>query len=159
MTLATGVSMFSKVRLFLSLQIVHMRQEGIKFQTPEDLFPNQFHQPNNKFGTLSGSTQSIPTNWKTKFQSCRANQQCKRRWSTVSSAFLHIQHQPANTKPFFFKLSQVRIRPQAICFFTYSKILWRVSPLHLFYMCTATFCFFFTCNWMLHSFDSYLRND
>jgi hypothetical protein len=47
MTLAKGVSMFSKVRLFLSLQIVHMRHEGIKFQTPEDLFPNQFHQPNN----------------------------------------------------------------------------------------------------------------
>jgi hypothetical protein len=40
-TLATGLSTFSKVRLFLSLQIVHMRQEGIKFQTPEDLFSCQ----------------------------------------------------------------------------------------------------------------------
>jgi hypothetical protein len=47
MTLAKGVSIFSKVCLFLSLQIVHMRQEGIKFQTPEDLFPNQFHELNN----------------------------------------------------------------------------------------------------------------
>jgi hypothetical protein len=46
MILAKGVSLFSKVRLFLSLQIVHIRQEGIKFQTPEDRFPNQFHQPN-----------------------------------------------------------------------------------------------------------------
>ena len=101
MTLATGVSMFSKVRLFLSLQIVHMSQEGIKFQTPEDLFPNQFHQPNNRFETWSRSTQSIPTNWKTTFQSCLATQQCNRRWSTVSSAFLHMQHQPANIKPFF----------------------------------------------------------
>ena len=44
--LAEGVSLFSKVRLFLSLQIVHIRQEGIKFHTPEDLFPNQFHQLN-----------------------------------------------------------------------------------------------------------------
>ena len=51
MTLAKGVSMFSKVHLFLSLQRVHMRQEGIKFQTPKDLFPNQFHQPNNKSET------------------------------------------------------------------------------------------------------------
>jgi hypothetical protein len=58
MTLAKGVSMFSKVRLFLSLQIVHIRHEGIKFQTPEDLFPNQFHQPNNSSETWSGSTQS-----------------------------------------------------------------------------------------------------
>ena len=40
MILAKGVSLFSKVRLFLSLQIVHIRQEGIKFQTPEDRFPN-----------------------------------------------------------------------------------------------------------------------
>ena len=38
-------SVSSKVRLFLSLQMVHIRQEGIKFQTSEDLFPNQFHQP------------------------------------------------------------------------------------------------------------------
>ena len=51
MTLAKGVSMFSKVRLYLSLQIVHIRHEGIKFQTPKDLFPNQFHQPNNKSET------------------------------------------------------------------------------------------------------------
>ncbi len=51
MTLATSVSMFSKVRLFLSLQIVHIRHEGIKFQTPEDLFPNQFHHPNNSSET------------------------------------------------------------------------------------------------------------
>jgi hypothetical protein len=50
-TFARGVSMFSKVRLFLSLQIVHIRHEGIKFQTPEDLFPNQFHQPNNNSDT------------------------------------------------------------------------------------------------------------
>ncbi len=46
MVLAKGVSLFSKVRLFLSLQMVHIRQAGIKFQTPDERFPNQFHQPN-----------------------------------------------------------------------------------------------------------------
>ena len=35
MILAKGVSLFSKVRLFFSLQVVHIRHEGIKFQTPE----------------------------------------------------------------------------------------------------------------------------
>jgi hypothetical protein len=51
MILAKGVSLFSKVQLFLSLQIVHIRQAGIKFQTPKERFPNQFHQPNNTSGT------------------------------------------------------------------------------------------------------------
>ena len=35
MIFSKGVSVSSKVRLFLSLQMVHIRQEGIKFQTPE----------------------------------------------------------------------------------------------------------------------------
>ena len=60
-TLATGLSTSSKVRLFFSLQIVQMRQEGIKFQIPEDLFPNQFHQPKSRSGTCDGITQSTPT--------------------------------------------------------------------------------------------------
>ena len=38
--------------------------------------------------------------------------------------------------------------------FTYSRILWLLDPLHLFYMCTSAFCFFITCNLMLYSFDS-----
>jgi hypothetical protein len=50
MILAKRVSLFSKVQLFLSLQRVHIRQAGIKFQTPEECFPNQFHQPNNTSG-------------------------------------------------------------------------------------------------------------
>ena len=62
MILAKGVSLFSKVRLFFSLQVVHIRHEGIKFQTPEDRFPNQFHQPNSTSEIRDGSTQSIPTN-------------------------------------------------------------------------------------------------
>jgi hypothetical protein len=60
-SLAIGVSWSSKIRLFLSLQIVHIRQEGIKFQIPEDLFPNQFYQPKSKSGTCDGITQSTPT--------------------------------------------------------------------------------------------------
>lgn len=38
--------------------------------------------------------------------------------------------------------------------FTYSRILWLLDPLHLFYMCTSAFCFFIPCNLMLYSFDS-----
>ena len=77
--LAKGISLFSKVRLFLSFHKVHITQEGIKFHTLEDLFPNQFHQPNKTSTTLDGNTQSIPTNLNTKLQSCLATEQCKKR--------------------------------------------------------------------------------
>jgi hypothetical protein len=50
-SLSIAVSLFSKEWLFCSRQMVHIKQEGIKFRTPEDFFPNQFHQPNNKSET------------------------------------------------------------------------------------------------------------
>ncbi len=37
--LPNPISQFSKVLLFPSLQMVHIKHEGIKFQTPEDCFP------------------------------------------------------------------------------------------------------------------------
>jgi hypothetical protein len=69
-SLSKAISLFSKVRLFRSLQIVHIKQEGIKFHNPEDFFPNQFHQQiiNSKLDSeapkppqTSGTTNSITT--------------------------------------------------------------------------------------------------
>jgi hypothetical protein len=39
--------------------MVHIRQEGIKFHTAEEFFPNQFHHPKRSSMTLFESTQSI----------------------------------------------------------------------------------------------------
>jgi hypothetical protein len=71
-SLSKAVSLFSKEWLFRSRQIVHLRQEGIKFHTPKDFFPNQFHQPNNKFETRFWSTQTIPNEQNTKLHNNRA---------------------------------------------------------------------------------------
>ena len=65
-SLSKAVSLFLKVRLFSSRHMVHIRQEGIKFHTPKDFFPNQFHQPNKRSETRFESTQSIPTERNTK---------------------------------------------------------------------------------------------
>jgi hypothetical protein len=54
--LSIAVSLSSKVRLFLSHQIVHIRQEGIRFHTSEDFFPNQLCQPYKRSETRDGST-------------------------------------------------------------------------------------------------------
>ena len=42
----------SKMRLFLSLEIIHITQCVTRFQTFEECFPNQFLQPANKLITL-----------------------------------------------------------------------------------------------------------
>jgi hypothetical protein len=82
MILAKGVSLFSKLRLFLSLQIVHIRKAGIKFQTPEECFPNQFHQPNNTSGKSVTCLQLITI----------TNHDCKRTCKNLRtvSAFLFV---------------------------------------------------------------------
>ena len=47
----------SKMRLFLSLQIIHITQCGTKFQTFEECFPKQFLQPASKSIILLGRNQ------------------------------------------------------------------------------------------------------
>ena len=97
-SLANGVSWSSKIRLFLSLQIVHIRQEGIKFQTLKHLFPNQFHQPKSISGTWEGITHSIPTNWNTKPHNCLAAQQCN-EWMKLHECLCAIEKGRVKTVP------------------------------------------------------------
>ena len=47
----------SNMRLFLSLQIIHITQCGTKFQTFEECFPKQFLQPASKSIILLGRNQ------------------------------------------------------------------------------------------------------
>ena len=56
----------SNMRLFLSLQIIHITQCGTKFQTFEECFPNQFLQPASKSITLLGRTQETSKDLKAK---------------------------------------------------------------------------------------------
>jgi hypothetical protein len=50
--LPTGLSISSKVQLFLSRHKVHNKQEVIKFHTLEQVFLNQFHHPKRSSTTL-----------------------------------------------------------------------------------------------------------
>ena len=58
------------------------------------------------------------------------------------------------TQEFWLSRSWKFIWPGVHLLFTYSRILWLLDPLHLFYMCTSAFCFFIPCNLMLYSLDS-----
>ena len=60
------LSTSSKVRRFLSFQIHHRMHNGTKFQTWDECFPNQFHQPKSKSGIDLGITQDKPKVIKTK---------------------------------------------------------------------------------------------
>ena len=86
-------SIFSKVRLLLSLQIYHINHNGVQFQISEECFPNQFPHPSKRSFTLSGITHATPKDLKTKFHNQWASPQWSKRWSIDSPSHLHMQHQ------------------------------------------------------------------
>ena len=113
MILPTECSWFSKIRPFRSRHMFHIIQWGIKFQILEDFRPHQLCQPAKKSLTVSGKTQETPYAQRTKFHNSLATLQWSNKWLTDSPLFLHMQHQPAITKPLLMRLSQVKIQPQA----------------------------------------------
>ena len=56
----------SNMRLFLSLQIIHITQCGTKFQTFEECFPKQFLQPASKSIILLGRNQETSKDLRSK---------------------------------------------------------------------------------------------
>ena len=101
----------SKERQFHSVQIIHIKQPGTKFQISELCFPSQCYQQNNKSATEPGMTQSIPNNWSIYVHKEWAIGQKSNRWSTNSALQQHMQQRFAKGRPRSIRFSKVRIWP------------------------------------------------
>ena len=75
-SLSPGSTKFSKMRLFCSLQIIHITQFDTKFQIYDECLPNQFLQPANKSITLLGKTQVTTNDLKAKLHYLDTTPQC-----------------------------------------------------------------------------------
>jgi hypothetical protein len=73
--LPTKLSIFSKVGLFLSRHMVHIKQDGTMFHTPKEVFPNQFHHPKRSSTIRSESTQTMPKDQTSKLHNSLATPQ------------------------------------------------------------------------------------
>ena len=65
----------SNMRLFLSLQIIHITQCGTKFQTFEECFPKQFLQPASKSIILLGRNQETSKDLRAKLHDRKTSPQ------------------------------------------------------------------------------------
>ena len=63
---SSELSMSSNVLQFHSLHRHHIKHNGAKFQTLDECFPNQFHQPKRVSATNLSKTQEIPKDLKIK---------------------------------------------------------------------------------------------
>ena len=77
----------SNMRLFLSLQIIHITRCGTKFQTFEECFPNQFLQPASKSITLLGRTQETSKDLRAKLHN-------RKNLTTECEFFFFFKYQP-----------------------------------------------------------------
>ena len=59
-------SMSLKVLQLRSLQIHHIKHNGIEFQMVDECFPSQFHPPKRISETVHGKTHGTPNDLKTK---------------------------------------------------------------------------------------------
>ena len=78
-SLSLGSTKFSKIRLFCSLQIIHIAQFDTKFQIYDECLPNQFLQPANKLLNLLGKTQVTTNDLKAKLHYLDTTPQCNQR--------------------------------------------------------------------------------
>ena len=109
----TDFSNPSKVLAFLSCQILHTRQWGITLQITTLLpLPNLPCQLAKSSTTPFSITQWTPKRENSILQSSWAIEQWRSRWSIVSPALLHMQHQSIMISHRFLRLSTVRIFPR-----------------------------------------------
>ena len=99
----------SKHLLFISCHKHQNRQVGSIFQTAALLDFPEDHQQASKSTTRLGITQANPKQLNMASHKVEAISQCKRRWSTVSSLLLHMQHLFITITCLFLRLSKVRI--------------------------------------------------
>jgi hypothetical protein len=78
------------------------------FDRPED------HQQASRSITCCGITQDNPKRLKREYHKAEATSQWRRRWSTDSFVFLHVQHLFITITCRFLRLSKVRIFPRAV---------------------------------------------
>ena len=83
MSLSPESTESSNMKLFLSLQRIHLAQCDI--QIFEECFPNQFLQPANKLITLLGKTQKTPNDLRAKIHNQDTSPQCEHMINTLST--------------------------------------------------------------------------
>ena len=103
------LSKSSKVRWLRSFQRHHNKHNITKFQVLDKCFPNQYHQPKSRLGTILGKTHEIPKDLRTKLYNRWAFSQWSGKWPIVSPQQRHIIPQSTKLKPISLKLSPVRI--------------------------------------------------
>jgi hypothetical protein len=103
---ANLLSRSSKFQSFLSLQRHHLPHDSTMRATTID-------QQANKSTPQLGITQDRPKQLKKAFHKVQATSQWRRRWSTNSPFFLHIQHLSTTITFHFLRLSVVKIFPRA----------------------------------------------
>ena len=109
----TDLSKSSKCRLFLSLQMQHIKQWGTAIQMAEfRCLPNFPCQQANSSTTIFSITQWMPNRVNTIDHKSKTIEQWMRRWSTDSPFLLHIQHQSKIKICCFLRLSIVKIFPK-----------------------------------------------
>ena len=104
----------SKVRVFISLQMTHIRHWGIIPQSTLDLsLLSLFDQLAKSSTTLHDMTQWTQNSEQAIFQGSWDTGQCRCKWSVISPFLLHIQDQSTTTTFRLLKLSMVEIFPKA----------------------------------------------
>jgi hypothetical protein len=94
-----------------SLHRHHIRQQGTIFHTTALRERPPVHQQAKRSITRRVITQEKLKRLKMAFQRTQAASQWRRRWSTDSLFFLHIQHLSITMSRLFLRLSNVRIFP------------------------------------------------
>ena len=108
------LSISSKALLFLSFQMVHIRQRGAALQAFSLFLPTKEPcQPRRFFFIEECITHCTPKRERIKNHNILDFSQNKRRWSMVSSSFLHKKHLLGTLQPNLFRRSVVSSLLQA----------------------------------------------
>ena len=98
--------------LFLTFQTVQKMWRGVALHTFLRFLPTKEPcQLRSVSLTEKGNTQDTPNKVNSKSHKTLVFEQCRRRWSMVSSFSRHIKHLFANAHPFFWTISKVKALP------------------------------------------------
>ena len=81
-----------KSEVIMFLWTIHIKHNGVRFQTSKEFLPNHFLHPNNRSAIVSDNTQWALNIFKTMLHKPYATSQWHNEWSTISPQHLHIQH-------------------------------------------------------------------
>ena len=98
---------------FIFIQRHHKRKSGTIFYTTTLWVLPAFYRQASKSTTQLGKTQDSPKRRKRTFHNVQETSQRRRKWSTDSLFFLHIQHLSITVTCRFLRLFMVKIFPKA----------------------------------------------